>query len=80
MKSDAAASSAGKFSPTKCFQATYGTYGYRRSHAVLVRSGEQGSDELVRELMLEPGLVARQPRPWRPTTPEPTGPTTFPTS
>jgi putative transposase len=53
---------------TAIFQANHGTYGYRRIHAVLVRSGEQVSDELVRDLMRELGLVACQPRPWRPTT------------
>jgi transposase InsO family protein len=53
---------------TAIFEANHGTYGYRRIHAVLVRSGEQVSDELVRELMRELGLVACQPRPWRPTT------------
>jgi putative transposase len=44
------------------------TYGYRRIHAQLARQGEQVSPELVRELMRELGLVACQPRPWRPTT------------
>lgn len=53
------------------FEANHGTYGYRRIHAVLVRSGIQVSDELVRELMRELGLVACQPRPWRPTTTDP---------
>ena len=56
---------------TAIFEANHGTYGYRRIHAVLLRSGEQVSDELVRELMRELGLVACQPRPWRPTTTEP---------
>lgn len=56
---------------TAIFEANHGTYGYRRIHAVLVRSGEQVSDELVRELMRELGLVACQPRPWRPTTTDP---------
>jgi transposase InsO family protein len=55
---------------TAIFEANHGTYGYRRIHAVLVRSGEQVSEELVRELMRELGLVACQPRPWRPTTTE----------
>jgi putative transposase len=55
---------------TAIFETNHGTYGYRRIHAVLVRSGEQVSDELVRELMRELGLVACQPRPWRPTTTE----------
>jgi putative transposase len=40
-------------------------YGYRRIHALLVRGGEQVSDELVRRLMRELGLVPCQPRPWR---------------
>jgi putative transposase len=53
------------------FEANHGTYGYRRVHAVLLRSGEQVSDELVRDLMRELGLVACQPRPWRPTTTDP---------
>lgn len=53
---------------TAIFQANHGAYGYRRIHAVLVRSGEQVGDELVRELMRELDLVACQPRPWRPTT------------
>jgi putative transposase len=56
---------------TAIFQANHGTYGYRRIHAVLARSGEQVSDELVRDLMRELGLVACQPRPWRPTTTNP---------
>jgi putative transposase len=55
---------------TAIFQANHGTYGYRRIHAVLVRSGEQVSDELVRQLMRDLGLEACQPRPWRPTTTE----------
>jgi putative transposase len=56
---------------TAIFHANHTTYGYRRIHAVLARSGEHVSDELVRELMRELGLVACQPRPWRPTTTEP---------
>jgi hypothetical protein len=42
---------------TAIFEANHGTYGYRRIHAVLARSGEQASDELVRDLMrdLRPG-------------------------
>jgi putative transposase len=39
------------------------TYGYRRIHAELVRSGEQVGPELVRDLMRELGLVTCQPRP-----------------
>jgi putative transposase len=56
---------------TAIFEANHGTYGYRRIHAVLARSGVQVSDELVRELMRELGLQPCQPRPWRPTTTEP---------
>jgi putative transposase len=56
---------------TAIFEANHDTYGYRRIHAVLARSGEQVSEELVRELMRELGLVACQPRPWRPTTTDP---------
>jgi putative transposase len=40
-------------------------YGYRRVHAVLVRSGESVDDETVRKLMRELGLEPCQPRPWR---------------
>ncbi|MGP4030420.1 IS3 family transposase [Actinomadura sp. 3N407] len=50
------------------FEANHDTYGYRRVHAVLARSGEEVSPELVRQLMRELGLVPVQPRPWRPVT------------
>lgn len=50
------------------FDASDGSYGYRRLHQALVRGGEQVGPELVRELMRELGLVACQPRPWRTTT------------
>jgi transposase InsO family protein len=53
---------------TAVFDANHGTYGYRRVHAVLARSGVLVSPELVRQLMRELGLVPCQPRPWRPTT------------
>ena len=53
---------------TKHFELSHQTYGYRRLHAALRRQGEQASPELVRELMRELGLVACQPRPFRPTT------------
>jgi putative transposase len=52
------------------FEHSHETYGYRRIHAVLARSGEQVSDELVRRLMRELDLVPCQPRPWRPVTTE----------
>lgn len=41
------------------------TYGHRRVHAVLARSGVACSVELVRGLMRKLGLVACGPRPWR---------------
>lgn len=44
------------------------TYGYRRIHADLRRWGYDVDDETVRSIMRELGLVACQPRPWRPTT------------
>jgi putative transposase len=47
------------------FEANDETYGYRRIHAALVRGAEQASDELVRQLMRELGLVPCQPRPRR---------------
>jgi putative transposase len=50
------------------FDASDGSYGYRRLHQALVRGGEPVGRELVRELMRELGLVACQPRPWRTTT------------
>jgi len=53
---------------TALFEASEGTYGYRRLHAALVRGGEQVGPELVRVLMRELGLVACQPRPYRTTT------------
>lgn len=53
---------------TTVFTDSDGTYGHRRVHAQLARWGEAASPELVRVLMRELGLVACQPRPWRPTT------------
>jgi transposase InsO family protein len=50
------------------FEASDGTYGYRRVHAQLARQGERCSRELVRALMREQDLRPCQPRPWRPTT------------
>jgi putative transposase len=50
------------------FEANDGTYGYRRIHAALRRGGDQAGPELIRRLMRELGLVACQPRPWRPAT------------
>jgi putative transposase len=53
---------------TKAFDDSDGTYGYRRVHAQLARWGVRAGLELVRALMRELGLVACQPRPWRPAT------------
>lgn len=50
------------------FEDSEQTYGHRRVHAWLTRQGERCSPELVRAIMRELGLVACQPRPWRPTT------------
>lgn len=50
------------------FDDSYETYGYRHVHVELARSGEDVSDELVRQLMRELGLMACQPRPYRPAT------------
>lgn len=55
---------------TAIFDANHGTYGYRRIHQVLLRSGEDVSDDLVRQLMRELDLWPCQPRPWRPSTTE----------
>ena len=52
----------------RVFRASRGTYGYRRVHAELARTGVELGPELVRRLMADLGLVACQPRPWRVTT------------
>jgi putative transposase len=52
----------------KAFEESDGTYGHRRVAAQLARWGVPAGLELVRALMKELGLVACQPRPWRPTT------------
>ena len=53
---------------TWSFEDSDGTYGYRRVHAQLARLGQHADPETIRLLMRELGLVACQPRPWRPTT------------
>lgn len=53
---------------SKAFENSDGTYGYRRVAAQLARWGVRAGLELVRALMAELGLVACQPRPWRPPT------------
>jgi putative transposase len=52
----------------KAFGDSDGTYGYRRIWSQLARWGVRAGQELVRALMRELGLVACQPRPWRPST------------
>jgi transposase InsO family protein len=52
----------------KAFDDSDGTYGYRRVARQLARWGLPAGPELVRALMRELGLVACQPRPWRPST------------
>jgi putative transposase len=52
----------------RAFDDSDGTYGYRRIAAQLARWGVRAGPELVRMLMRELGLVACQPRPWRPST------------
>ena len=53
---------------TKAFEDSDGTYGYRRITGQLARQGVAAGAELVRKLMRALGLVACQPRPWRPRT------------
>jgi putative transposase len=50
------------------FDDSDGTYGYRRITWQLARQGAVAGLALVRKLMRELGLVACQPRPWRPAT------------
>ena len=52
----------------KIFDDSDSTYGYRRITRQLARWGVRAGPELVRRLMRELGLVACQPRPWRPST------------
>ena len=50
------------------FEASGGTYGYRRIHADLAEEGIGCSAELVRQIMRQERLVPCQPRPFRVTT------------
>jgi transposase InsO family protein len=52
----------------KAFDDSDGTYGHRRVQSQLARWGVRAGLELVRALMRNLGLVACQPRPWRPAT------------
>jgi transposase InsO family protein len=54
----------------KAFDDSDGTCGYRRITLQLARWGIRAGAELVRRLMRALGLVACQPRPWRPSTTE----------
>ena len=47
------------------FDASDGTYGYRRIHADLLEQGLPAGPELVRSIMRELGLEPCQPKPWR---------------
>jgi putative transposase len=53
---------------TRAFDDSDAAYGYRRVWRQLARWGVRAGLELVRALMRELGLVACQPRPWRPRT------------
>ena len=53
---------------TALFEASDGTYGYRRIHADLRRSGYWAYDKPVRQLMRELELFPVPQRPYRPTT------------
>ncbi len=50
------------------FDDSDGTYGYRRIHADLARRGVLAHDETIRQVIRDLGLIACQPRPWRPVT------------
>lgn len=50
------------------FEASDGTYGYRRIHADLAAESVECSPELVRQIMRQEALVPCQPRPFRITT------------
>jgi len=52
----------------RAFDDSDGTYGHRRIAVQLARWGVAAGAELVRRLMRLLGLVACQPRPWRPVT------------
>jgi len=52
----------------RIFDDSDSTYGYRRIAWQLARQGTVAGPGLVRRIMRELGLVACQPRPWRPST------------
>lgn len=56
------------------FEASNGTYGYRRVHAQLVRDGHRCSDKLVESIMAAEQLVSCHPAPWRYKTEQGSGP------
>ena len=49
----------------RVFDASNGTYGYRRVHAQLSREGHLCCDKLVASIMADEGLVSCHPEPWR---------------
>ncbi|MEU7768212.1 IS3 family transposase, partial [Nocardia sp. NPDC049190] len=51
-----------------CFDRSDDTYGYRRIHAQLARWGTMADPETIRTIVRELGLIACQPRPFRPVT------------
>ena len=53
---------------TRIFADSDSTYGYRRISEQLARQGTVAGPDLVRRIMRQLGLVACQPRPWRPST------------
>jgi putative transposase len=57
-----------KLLTTHVFTDSDGTYGYRRVHAALTRTGVEVGPEPVRDLTRVLDLTPCQPRPWRPTT------------
>ncbi|MGH8938725.1 MAG: IS3 family transposase, partial [Actinomycetes bacterium] len=57
-----------KITMQQVFDGSFATCGCRRVRVELARAGEDVSDELVRRLMREEGLVACQPRPYKPVT------------
>jgi len=54
-------------------KANYDCYGYRRTHAALVREGETAGRDQVARLMASDGLqgAKRRGKPWKTTTPDP---------
>lgn len=58
----------------RVFEASNGTYGYRRVHAQLELDGFECCDKLVQSIMAAEQLVSCHPAPWRYKTEQGTGP------